>query len=135
LTIPEITPAQQEEQSRQEELRQIVLLISANNIEGLIQLLSKASSENRLAASIYLANLGDKRALEILDKLSTQITTNEPNNIFAVTNAVLKKKLEAQEVRTEKPAEEKKIEKHEAVTAGVLSGHVKDAETEKGLVI
>lgn len=129
---PDITALKQEEMNRQEELKQIIQLIASNDIEGLVKIISKAKPDNRLAASIYLANMGNKTAQEILDKLIAQTGSNEPNNIFAVTSAILKKKLEAQTSDVNKPAgEEKKIQRYEFVPRGVLSGLVKDAETDK----
>jgi hypothetical protein len=65
-----------------------------------------------------------------LDKLSAGLGTKEPNNIFAVTSAVLKKRLEGKTVDSNKPKlAEKKTKKYEFIPRGVLSGLVTDANT------
>ena len=114
----------------EEELKQIILLISANDINGLAKTLSQVKAESRLAAIIYLANMGNQRAVEILDKLSNEFATKDPNNIFAVTSAVLKKRLESKKGDANKPAPaEKGTKKYEFIPRGVLSGLITDSNT------
>ncbi len=124
------TTARQDSAKLEEELKQIIPLISANDANGLAKMLANAGAESRLAAIVYLANMGNQRSVEILDKLSAGLGTNEPNNIFAVTSAVLKKRLEGKAVDSNKPKlAEKKTKKYEFVPRGVLSGLVTDANT------
>jgi hypothetical protein len=124
------TTARQDSAKLEEELKQIIPLISANDANGLAKMLANAGAESRLAAIVYLANMGNQRSVEILDKLSAGLGTKEPNNIFAVTSAVLKKRLEGKAVDSNKPKlAEKKTKKYEFVPRGVLSGLVTDANT------
>ena len=124
------TTARQDSAKLEEELRQIVPLVSANDANGLAKMLANAGAESRLAAIVYLANMGNQRSVDILDKLSAGLGTNEPNNIFAVTSAVLKKRLESKAVDSNKPKlAEKKTKTYEFVPRGVLSGLVTDANT------
>ena len=124
------TTARQDSAKLEEELKQIILLVSANDANGLAKMLANAGAESRLAAIVYLANMGNQRSVEILDKLSAGLGTKEPNNIFAVTSAVLKKRLEGKTVDSNKPKlAEKKTKKYEFVPRGVLSGLVTDANT------
>jgi protocatechuate 3,4-dioxygenase beta subunit len=124
------TMARQDFAKLEEELKQIIPLVSANDANGLAKMLANAGAESRLAAIVYLANMGNQRSVDILDKLSAGLGTNEPNNIFAVTSAVLKKRLEGKTVDSNKPElAEKKTKKYEFVPRGVLSGLVTDANT------
>lgn len=116
----------------EDELKQIILLISANDTNGLATAISQARAESRLAAVIYLANMGGQRSVEILDILSSKLGSQEPNNLFAVTSAVLKKRLEGKKNDANQlPPEEKKSKKEEIALRCVLSGFVSDAETGK----
>jgi hypothetical protein len=124
------TTARQDSAKLEEGLKQIILLVSANDANGLAKMLANAGAESRLAAIVYLANMGNQRSVEILDKLSAGLGTKGPNNIFAVTSAVLKKRLEGKTVDSNKPKlAEKKTKKYEFVPRGVLSGLVTDANT------
>jgi hypothetical protein len=124
------TMAGQDSAKLEEELKQIIPLISANDANGLAKMLVNAGAESRLAAIVYLANMGNQRSVDILDKLSAGLGTKEPNNIFAVTSAVLKKRLEGKTVDSNKPKlAEKKTKKYEFIPRGVLSGLVTDANT------
>jgi hypothetical protein len=124
------TMARQDSAKLEEELKQIIPLISANDANGLAKMLANAGAESRLAAIVYLANMGNQRSVDILDKLSAGLGTKEPNNIFAVTSAVLKKRLEGKTVDSNKPElAEKKTKKYEFIPRGVLSGLVADANT------
>jgi hypothetical protein len=116
----------------QEELKQVIQLISANDTNGLAKMLSGAKAESRLAAVIYLANMDSSRSIEILDILSDKLDSKEPDNLFAVTSAVLKKRLEDKKRESNQPLpDEKKSKKDEIVIKCVLSGFVTSAETGK----
>ncbi len=116
----------------QEELKQIIQLISANDTNGLAKMLSGARTESRLAAVIYLANMDSNRSVEILDILSAKLGSKEPDNLFAVTSAVLNQRLEGKKSDANQPPPEKKESKKDEIAVEcVLSGFVTSAETGK----
>ncbi len=83
------------------ELKEIEKLFAAGDIDGLASMLSEKPLASQLAAAVYLAEIGDLRALEALEKLSSALGGDDPNNLFSITAAAIRDRA-AQE--KEKPA-------------------------------
>ncbi len=82
------------------ELKEIEKLFTAGDIDGLVSMLSEKPPAGRLAAVVYLAEIGDSRALEALEKLSSTLGGDEPNNLFSITAAGIRDRIEQEK---EKP--------------------------------
>jgi hypothetical protein len=66
---------------RKEQLRKAEQLFAAADVDGLIQMLDEGQYEAKVAAANYLAELGDVRALPILESLAAEY--DDPANPFA----------------------------------------------------
>lgn len=106
------------------ELKQIMDMFAANNIDGLVSALSDRRREIKLAAAIYLAKIGDERASEMLRKLSSESSDEELANMFSITASLIQKRLE----------EEKAQQKVALVQEAVLSGFITDIETGEAVI-
>ena len=73
----------------EDELRSTIDMFTANDINGLLQILSKGHFQSKLAATYYLAKIGDVRAIEPLEKLSAEYAQDEPNNLFSSTALII----------------------------------------------
>ena len=81
---PEPEPAIEKSEA---ELKEIERLFTAGDIDGLASMLSERPLVSQLAAMVYLTKVGDLRALEALEKLSSALGGDDPNNLFAITAA------------------------------------------------
>ncbi len=112
------------------ELKQIVDMFAANDIEGLIAMLSDRPKEVKLAAALYLAKIGDERAAETLRKLSSESDDEELAGIFSIISSSIENRLEET-----KQARETKAQQEAAIAPKrLLSGLVTDAETAETVI-
>ncbi len=81
---PEPEPAIEKSEA---ELKEIERLFTAGDIDGLASMLSEKPLASQLAVAVYLAEIGDLRALEALEKLSSALGGDDPNNLFSITAA------------------------------------------------
>jgi glutathione peroxidase-family protein len=99
---PEPEPAIEKSEA---ELKEIERLFTAGDIDGLASMLSEKPLASQLAVAVYLAEIGDLRALEALEKLSSALGGDDPNNLFSITAAGIKDRAVQEK---EKPAHEEK---------------------------
>ncbi len=109
------------------ELERIEDMFAANDIEGLIAMLSDHPQEIRLAAAIYLAHIGDERAAETLRKLSSESDDEDLAGIFSITSSLIENRLEG----TKKTQEAKALQE---TAFQPLSGWITDAETAEAVI-
>ena len=76
------------------ELKEIKELFAAGDIDGLASMLFDKPLASWLAAAVYLAEIGDSQALEALEKLSSTLGGDDPNNLFAIAAAELWSRIE-----------------------------------------
>jgi hypothetical protein len=77
------------------ELKRVESMFAAADIEGLVAMLSEAKfEESKVLAANYLAEIGDLRAIEPLEKLSAQWTGDEQDNPYAAAIQEIKERLE-----------------------------------------
>lgn len=79
------------------ELKEIEKFFTAGDIDGLVSMLSRKPFVSQLAAAVYLAEIGDLRALEALEKLSSALGGDEPNNLFSTAAAKVRSRIEQEE--------------------------------------
>ncbi len=65
------------------QLQNIVALYTAGDANGLMAVLSQGHLQSQLAAAYFLGDIGDLRAVEMLEKLSEEFGGNDTNNLFA----------------------------------------------------
>jgi hypothetical protein len=78
----------------EEELGEIIRLLEAGDVDGLVAVLSEGSMWTRLAAAFCLAEIGDIRAIAALEKLSAEFGAGDANNPFARAVSSIKSRLE-----------------------------------------
>ncbi len=76
------------------ELKEIKGLFAAGDIDGLALMLFDKPLASWLVAAVYLAEIGDSQALEALEKLSSTLGGDDPNNLFAIAAAELWSRIE-----------------------------------------
>jgi hypothetical protein len=64
------------------QLQNIVALYTAGDATGLMAVLSQGQLQSQLAAAYFLGDIGDLRAVELLEKLSEEFGGGDPNNLF-----------------------------------------------------
>jgi hypothetical protein len=82
------------------ELEAIERFFTSDDIDGLVSMLSGKPIASHLAAAIYLAEIGDLRALYALERLSSALGGGDPNNLFAITAAKVRGRLEQEKKET-----------------------------------
>ncbi len=76
------------------ELRRVEAMFAARNVNGLLAMLSDAKfEETKIAVANYLAEIGDARAIEPLEKLSAGWTDDEQANPFAAAAATIQDRI------------------------------------------
>lgn len=83
------------------ELKNIEQMFAAGDVNGLVTMLWQGQEENRLTAAIYLAKIGDLRAVGALEKLSAELGGDEPNNLFAALAYHIRSRLEQEKQKAE----------------------------------
>ncbi|MHC4411643.1 MAG: carboxypeptidase regulatory-like domain-containing protein [Planctomycetota bacterium] len=78
----------------EEELGEIIRLLEAGDVDGLVAVLSEGSMQTRLAAAFCLAEIGDIRAIAALEKLSAEFGAGDANNPFARAVSSIRSRLE-----------------------------------------
>ncbi len=112
------------------ELEQIGDMFEANDIEGLIAMLSDRPREVKLAVALYLAKVGDERAAETLRRLSSVTEDEELADIFSIACSLIQNRLEEA-----KQAGEMKAQQSAAIAPkSLLTGLVTDAETAEAVI-
>lgn len=131
---------------RQERLKaerdQIDQMFAANDVGGLIAMLSTGLSESKVAAANYLGTIGDLRAIEPLEKLSAQWDPAKGENPFEKAINQIKTRIEKEqekqpESKGEKDLQEQSQKERPAAATiqagfsprGVLSGLATDIVT------
>jgi hypothetical protein len=64
-------------------------------------MLAEKPLSSRLAAAAYLARIGNRQALEALEKLSAALGGGEPNNLFFIAAAKVRSRIEQEKERLE----------------------------------
>ncbi|MCX5634663.1 MAG: hypothetical protein NTW55_02315 [Planctomycetota bacterium] len=72
------------------QLQNIVALYTASDVNGLMAVLSQGQLQSQLAAAYFIGDIGDLRAVELLEKLSERYGGNDPNNLFAAAAEKIK---------------------------------------------
>ncbi|MHC4397019.1 MAG: sigma-70 family RNA polymerase sigma factor [Planctomycetota bacterium] len=83
------------------ELQRIERIFAAGDVNGLVVVLNEEAFVNKLAAAILLAKIGDLRAIETLEGLSTDYGGSDANNPFAVAAREIKSRLEKEKQQAE----------------------------------
>lgn len=112
------------------ELEQIVDMFAANDIEGLIAMLSDRPQEVKLAAALYLAKIGDERAAETLRRLSSELDDEKLASIFSIVSSSIENRLE----ETKKAGQLEAHQRAAIAPKRLLSGLVTDAETAEAVI-
>jgi hypothetical protein len=112
------------------ELKQIEDMFVAKDIEGLIAMLSDHPQEIRLAAALYLANIGDERAAEALRRLGSESDDERLAAIFSIVSSSIENRLE----ETKKAGRLEAQQSSAIVPKRPLSGQVSDAETAEAVI-
>ncbi len=87
----ESKPAAEKFEAEQKELER---LLAANDVNGIVKMLAGKPLSSRLAAAVYLAGIGNRRAFEVLEKLSVALGGGEPNNPFSTAAAEVRSRIE-----------------------------------------
>jgi hypothetical protein len=112
------------------ELERIEDMFAANDIEGLIAMLSDHPQEIRLAAALYLARIGDERAAETLRKLSSESDDENLASIFSIVSSSIENRVEEA-----KKAGQLDAQPSSAIASKwPLSGWITDAETAEAVI-
>jgi len=77
------------------QLQNIVALYTAGDVNSLMAALSQGQLQTQLAAAYFLGDIGDLRAVELLEKLSEEFGGNDPNNLFAAAAEKIKSRTNA----------------------------------------
>jgi protocatechuate 3,4-dioxygenase beta subunit len=93
--------AEPAEEKFEAELKEIKKLFAAGDIDGLASMLFGKPLASWLAAAVYLAEIGDSQALEALEKLSSAVGGDEPNNLFSVAAAEVRDRIEQEQQEVE----------------------------------
>jgi hypothetical protein len=84
------------------ERKELERLLAANDVNGIVKMLAEKPLSSRLAAAVYLAGIGNRRAFETLERLSVVFGGGDPNNLFSVAAAEVRSRI-GQEKEKEKP--------------------------------
>lgn len=76
------------------ELKELKRLFAANDVNGIVKMLAGKPLSSRLAAVVYLAEVGNRRAFETLERLSEVLGGGEPNNPFSTAAAEVRSRIE-----------------------------------------
>jgi glutathione peroxidase-family protein len=76
------------------ELKELKRLFAANDVNGIVKMLAGKPLSSRLAAVVYLAEVGNRRAFETLERLSEVLGGGEPNNLFSTAAAEVRSRIE-----------------------------------------
>ncbi len=101
------------------ELKRAEQMFVARDVNGLMTMLSEGQVFSRLIAANFLAKIGDIRAVELLEKLSTEWKGDKVNNPFAKALAEIKGRLRQKETQ---PADDSKEKLATTVGAGTKDG-------------
>ena len=95
------------------ELQQVEAMFAADHADGLLTVLSDAKFEDsKVLAANYLAEIGDPRAIEPLEKLSAEWTGDQQDNPFADAAATIQDRIASEDgqptpdAEANRPAEE-----------------------------
>lgn len=113
------TPADEQATAKLErELELGVEMFAAGDVDGLVAMLTDGQLQSKLAAAYFLAEIGDERAIDALEKLSTEAGGHKDNPFAAAVK----------EIKTRVQQEK---EPSQAVEAIAEEGEQFDAEEEK----
>jgi hypothetical protein len=76
------------------ELKELERLFAADDVNGIVEMLTEKPLSSRVAAAVYLAEIGNRRAFETLEKLSAILGGGEPNNLFSMAAAKIGSRIE-----------------------------------------
>ena len=108
------------------ELEKILQMAIANDIDGLVAMLTEGQPQSRLLAANILAIVGDPAAIPALEKLSVEYGKDKPNNPYAAVIDKIKTRLETPTTASLVTA---KAPIAKFTPKGVLSGLITDAKT------
>lgn len=94
-SAPDATaPTKETAAKLEEELNDVIAMFTDGDVNGLVAVLSEGQFESRLAATYFLAQIGDSRAIGALEKMNDEYGGGEPNNVFAAAIKNIKKRSE-----------------------------------------
>ena len=113
------------------ELKRIEEMFAASDIDGLVAILAEAKFESsKVLTANYLAEIGDSRAIEPLEKLSAEWTGNRQENPFADAAATIQDRIASEDGQ---PAPDAEANRPAEETEEVLDFFVVHEETDAPL--
>ena len=94
------------EEKAEAELKKVIAMFAAGDVNGLVTILNEGQFQSKLAATFYLSSIGDMRALEPLERLSKEYGLGDPNNLFAIAADRIKARLAEERAAAEEAERE-----------------------------